>query len=225
MLRIAILGFLMLLFVSPLRAEGMADQAYTATLLELNRVKPGQNPDLILGKNQLNGRILDKNQRTIGKVRDILVAPNGKFETVLTKIDVSGFREEVAFDVASYVTEPTPDTFTVALDKDQLKQNMPKLMAATNTAAGSSSSLTISSLQNGTIYKPDGTVIAKVKDVLIDTRNMQISSLVVKLSSGNNRGAEIAIPYEAAAAKLNGNKVDLTVTDAQAEVIASMAKR
>lgn len=225
MLRAMILGLLFLFSTLPVRAEGMADQTYTASLLELNRIKPGQNPELILGKIQLNARIVDKNQRTIGKVADIIVAPDGKFQTILTRIDVSGFREEVAFDVASYVTEPTPDTFTVSLDKDQLKQNMTKLMAATASAAGSSGPLTVGTLQNGTIYKNDGSVIANVKDVLIDNRNMRIASLLVTLTSGNNRGAEIAIPYEAAAAKLNGNKVDLTVTDAQADVIASMATR
>lgn len=225
MLRVFIILLLGIVSIGTVRAEGMADTAYTSVLLELNRVRPDQNPALITGKKQLNARIIDKNQRTIGKVEDIVVAPNGKFETIMTRIDISGFRERVGFDVTSYIVAPTPGTFTVSLDKTQLKQNLPQLMASLNTASGESGPFTISSLQNGSLYKQDGNPIAKVKDVLIDNKSLQIVSLLVTMSSGTNRGGTIAVPYEAASAKLEGSRAVLTVTDAQAQIMSSMATK
>lgn len=225
MRRIIIFALASFLCIGQVQAEGMADEAYTSVLLELNRIRPDQNPNITLGKNQLNARILDKNQRTLGKVIDIVVAADGKFETILTKVDISGFREDVAFDVASYVIDPTPDTFTISLDKSQLKDNIAQLMAATSTASGETGPFTVKALQNGDIYKADGSQIAKVKDVLIDNRNLKIISMLVTISSGTKRGSTVAIPYEAAQAKLNGSKASLTVTDAQAEIMTSMATR
>ena len=222
----AILFALSCLFLSHLaKAEGMAQDAYTATLLELNRIRPDQNPAYTPGKQQVNARILDKKLSTIGKVEDIVVAPNGKYETILANINATGFREDIALDVVSYVTKPTPDTFTVSLDKDQLKQNMSQLMAATNTASGESGPFTMKSLQNAEVIKQDGTPIAKVKDVLVDNKAMQIVSLLVTINSGSTRGKTIAIPYEAANARLENGKAILTVTDAQASTMQSMATR
>lgn len=204
-------------------AEGMADQDYTKVLLDLNRIRAGQNPALSLGHNQLNARILDKNQRTIGKVEDIIVAPDGSFQTLTTNIETSGFREEVAFDVKSYVVTPTPDTFTVSLDKAQLKQNAAKLIAA--AGLHDDALFSIRSLQGAEIHKTDGVLVARVKDVLIDNRKLQIVSLLVVTMTGDNRGAALAIPYEAEQAVHNGAHAALTVTDAQAAIIVSMATK
>ncbi len=206
-------------------AEGMQDQAYMAKLLELNKIRPEQSPNFVLGDTQLKGRVIDKNQRTMGRVNNIIVGPDGKYQTILTRTEESGFREEVAIDVATYISNQTPNTFTVSLDRDQLKNNMARLLAATSTAAGEDSPLTIANLQRGTIYKTGRKPVAGVSDVLVDAKNMQIVALIVKMTSGQNQRDPIAIPYEAMSVKRNGDKLELTITDAQADMIASMATR
>ncbi len=223
---IAVLAVLTIsLFPGSLRAEGMSQQAYTAALLELNRTKASQNPAFTLGKDVMDRRILDKNQRTMGRVEDIILAPNGEFQTIVAKIDTSGFRETVSFDVASYIVNPMPGSFTVAMDKNQIKQNMPALMAQIETAAGEDAPLTVNTLRNGSVSKEDGTPVAKVQDVMVDNKSNQILALLVTILAGSNRGASIAIPYEASSASVEQGRANLTVTDEQAKIITSMATR
>ena len=225
MIRKTALVLLCALLANTAHAEGMADSTYTSTLLELNRIRPDQNPGLKSGAAQLEARLLDKNQRTLGRVEDIIVTPEGKFKDIITRIDTAGFREKVAFDVESYVTTPTPDTFTVSLDKTQIKQNIAKLRAAARIELTENGPFSVVSLRNGLIYKVDGSQIAKVKDVLIDGKKLKIVSLLLTITFGDKRDATIAVPYEAAMARLQGSRAILTVTDAQAEVISSMATR
>ena len=218
---------LLILILTPViaHAEGMAKDAYTATILDLNRVKPKQNPLFTPGSQILSARILDKNQRTIGKVENIILTPEGNFQTLLTTIDATGFRQQAAFDVGAYVTEPTPDSFTVAMDKTQIKQNAQEFISALPPAAGENGPFTLKSLQNGTIEKADGAVIARVTNALVSVKSSQVAALLVTISTGDHRGSELAIPYEAVSAKLIGSKAVLRVTDEQADIIQTMATK
>ena len=207
----------------PVQAEGMVQSAYTAKILELNRIRPGHNPAFTLGKDKLTARILDKNQITLGKVEDIVLTPDGKFQTLLTTVEITGFREKIAFDVAGYVVDPTPDTFTINMQKKQVQQSMEKLKAEAILPYNPYGPFNLTSLQNAFIYRPDGSLLAKAKDVIINDHIGQIVALLVIMADGDHRGATLAIPFEAAAAKHVRSNAALTLSAEQTQIIQSMA--
>lgn len=204
-------------------AQAMTNDVYTATVLDLNRINPAQNPSYDLGRHVLERRMLDKNLRTIGDVDDIALAPDGKFQSIVSTINTTGFREEVSFNVESYVVEPTPNTFTIAMDKNQIKESMPQLLSGIETAAGEEGPLMLSSFPGAPIYKSDRTMVAKVKDTLVSTDDNKLVALLITVTSGPNRGRTIAVPYEAALVAKTGATAELNVTDEQANIISTMA--
>ncbi len=224
MTRYLVFVLLGLLLVSPaFAAEPPQKENYTATLLALNRTRPAQNPNFAMGKEILNRRLIDKNQRTLGKVEDIILNSDGKFASITTTVDTSGFRQEIGFDVASYIVDPTRDTFMVNMDKAQIKASLPKLLAEIETSAGDSAPITIDSLRKGEVRRADRSIVAQISDVMVNDRTKQVEALLVVIANGAHRGSTIAIPYEAWSLKREGDKAIVTVGNAEADTMILMA--
>lgn len=218
---ILVTGFLSL----PVRAETVSPETYKAAMLALNSSPITQNPVFSSGKEVLNRRLLDKNQRAIGKITNITLLSDGSFKAIEANINTGGFREDVSFDMESYIIDPTTTSFTVAMDKSQINNNMAALLAGIETAAGDDAAtpVTLNSLRGANILGPGGQLIAKVEDALIRENIDKVEGLLIKVSSGKNRGATIAIPYEASEVIQKGSRVDLVVTQDQAQIITSLS--
>lgn len=228
MIRPALTSFLIFVVLgfAPLAsAQDIGIDVYKAALLDLNRSPITQNPTFSTGRDVLSRRLLDKNQKTIGKIEDIILSPDGRFQTIEANINTGGFRENVSFDVQSYVVDPTISSFTVAMDKAQINDNMPQFLAGIETAAGEEAPLTLNQLRGANILDPKKNSIAKVQDALVRDNANQVEALLIKVSLGKNRGTTMAIPYEAAEVISNGPRVDLVLVEEQALAITSLAPR
>lgn len=201
----------------------IVNEAYTAALLDLNRTKASQRK-FAEGEDILKRRLLDKNNRTIGRIDDVAIGPDGKLQTIMADMS-GGFSQTMAFNVQSYVVDPTPDTFTIALDKDQIQQNQAQLLAQVETAAGEAPVATLRNLRGSDVRDTSGRLVGQVRDVLIDDISQQTAALLTAVQIGNNRGATIAIPYDPTAIAANGNKITVNVTPEQADTIASLPRR
>lgn len=199
------------------------NEEYTATMLDLNKTKASQRR-FAQGTDILKRRLLDKNNTTIGKVTDVLIGPDATLQTIQAEVD-TGFREEMSFNVKSFITNPTPDTYTIGLDKKQIKQNQDELLAQVETAAGEDAPVSLHGLIGSNIEKEDRAIIGKVTDALIDDKTGIVSALVVTVQIGNNRGASIAIPYDPTTVSVEGGKPQVVVTNQQAQIIASLPTR
>ena len=226
--QIGLISFLLIIgfLSSPVRAEAIPLEVYKAAMLDLNRSPVTQNPVFSVGKEVLNRRILDKNQRAIGKITDIVLLSDGSFQTLEANINTGGFREDVSFDMKSYIIDPTTSSFTVAMDKSQINNNMATLLSGIETTAGEDAApITLNRLRGANIFDSQGYIIAKVEDALIRDNINKVEGLLIKVSSGKNRGTTIAVPYEASDIIQKGSRVDLVVTQDQAQVITSLSTR
>ena len=227
MLKIALILSLTLTsfwFSSSASADEVTPEAYKAALLELNRNPVTQNPDYSLGRQVVKRRLLDKNNRAIGKINDIILMPNGKFKSIEANITTAGFREDVGFNVESYVTDPTDSSFTIAMDKTQINQNMAQLMADIETSSGPDAPLTLNSLRGANIVDPKGMAIAKIEDAVVIDKQGLVQALLVRMSAGKNRGSVMAIPYEAAEVRRSGARTDFVLREDQVMSVMSLSK-
>lgn len=205
-------------------ATEVTPEAYKAALLALNKSPVTQNPDYSLGRQVVRRRLLDKNNRAIGKINDIILLPDGKFKSIEASITTAGFRENVGFNVESYVIDPTDSSFTIAMDKAQINQNMAQLMSDIETSSGPDAPLTLNSLRGANIVDPKGVAIAKIEDAVVNDKQGLVQALLVRMSAGKNRGSVMAIPYEAAEVRGSGSRIDLVLRDDQVLAVTSLSK-
>ena len=86
---------------TPVKASEASIADYTSRVLNLNKIKPSQNPQYTLGSRAISYRLLDQNRRGLGKVNDITIGENGTLESIEAEIIATGFNEVLTFDITA----------------------------------------------------------------------------------------------------------------------------
>lgn len=228
MTRFAFLACVLLVSSAAFAAEPVvpADnlQSYTAQILKLNQIPPAQNPQYSMGSKVSSFRLLDSNRRALGKINDITLGADGSMQSVQADVLSTGFDQELSFGVVAHNVTPESDAYSVTLTRDQVEENLPEFLAATESAAGEDGTapVTVQSLIGARVQTGRGSQVAMVDDVVIDDQQKMAVALLLTLMGGTGH-ATIAVPYRDAKITRNGQKATVEISDEQAKIVSNYA--
>lgn len=191
----------------------------------LNRQKPLQNPRFQRASKVLDNRILDRRNRVVGEINDILLSDNGDISTLNVELDRLRIRGDVFLGYSDMRIGAVSNAYTLNISDDQLEELVPTLLNNIETASGSSSDIiSLQSLSGARLVAKDGRRLGKVSDVLFSNNGARAQALYVALNYKSVRGDKLAIPFSAAEFEPSGRSVNVVLENAQADAILEYAR-
>lgn len=174
------------------------NQMFVSELLKLNRVNPMSNPHFVSADNVLDRKVLDSTYYALGQVNDVLVGDQGKIEKIIADVDSLGFRQALSFDYDTLNVTANTDSYALMLDRDQLQDNLPAFLQGMAPAAGADETgpISLRSLIHSDVSVEGGEKIGHVSNLLVSDKSQEVKAIVVRLTSGRNKGTDIAIPFD-----------------------------
>lgn len=219
---LAILSILaMPTIAAPANAQGL--NPYLETLNKLNDIKPMQNPNWERSSNTLKSRVLDKKNKVIGDLNDIIITPQGTISTL--NVDLNRLQlGEVPLNYSKLDIEAAPRAYTMEYAEEQIEEFYPELLANIDTAAGNTASqISVKSLVGSSVYASDGRRIGDVEEVMFSERGERAEALLIRVNYKTVRGENVAIPFSSAKYEPNGSRFKVSVSNSDAETILQFA--
>ncbi len=202
------------------------DPVFTSSVLDLNKTNPVQNPQYKVISRLTDFRLLDKNRRALGKITDVTFDATGKMTSVQADVTATGFSQSLSFDVTAYNVTVDSDSFNVALTRDQVQESIPALLSDIATAAGEGDGqpITARSLIGAPVKTAKGDMVGRVNNVLIDERRKVAVALLLTLVGGSGQST-VAIPYAAPKIERHNVRASVEITEDQAKIASTYARR
>ncbi len=190
-----ITGLTLALLLAPSAAFAQSNRTLEQ-LSELNRINPLQNPEFEKGKDVLSRKILDRKNKVIGEVQDIIVNPNGTIASIETDLDRLRLGSDVYLNYRSLRIRTVSDAYALNMDADEVTEFYPQLLADISTASGDSDdSFSMRKLIGANITAKDGRKLGKVDDLLLGANGGIVRAVYTKLSHRTQRGDTVAVPF------------------------------
>lgn len=176
---------------------------YMASLEKLNRInsyRPEQSPRHERSREIFSDRVLDRTNKVVGEVRDLILTRNGS----IAHLDVEFDRLRLTTDrlVVNYPQlgiRPVSNGYKMSYTDDQIIELVPELLANIETAAGEDSdSYSLKKIIGSRVRAKDGRKLGKVEDVLFDSLGGRAEFLLVEMTQRSVRGELVAIPFSEA---------------------------
>lgn len=192
-------------------------------LSDLNRINPRQNPEYQLSADVLGRRILDRKNKVVGEVNDIVLRDSGNIELLNVELDRLRLGD-IFLNYRSLRVEPVSDGYTLGFDSKQLEQLYPTLLADTQTAAGDNGVFSVRRVLKSEVRSDAGRRVGTVEDVLFSANGSRAEALLVKLSQGTLRGDQIAVPFNGSEFQDSGQGRSVVLKQALADALIEYAK-
>ncbi len=225
--RIFILIFGLALFLSAASFQAQAGdyERFLETLTEINRIDPLQAPSYERDDDILKRHILDRKNRVVGEVQDVILTPEGSISSLFVKFDRLRLNTSVYLNYRDMRIRPVSNGYALSFDDEQIENMYPVFLANIETAAGEEGeTVSARSLVGASVKSSDGRKVGKVKHVMFGSRGGQAEVLYIAMIYGILRGKSIAVPYDAVKFDSNGKKPKLTVSEEQADAMIDFAK-
>ncbi|MGQ0526607.1 MAG: PRC-barrel domain-containing protein [Alphaproteobacteria bacterium] len=194
-------------------------------LTTLNRIQPLQHPDYDTSKEILDRRILERKNKVIGEVDDVVLNGNGNIVSLEVEFDRLGHHQPVTLNYNSMNAEPVTNGYILGFEQSEIEDLYPAMLANVETAAGGEEEYySLQRLTGTEIRTPDGRRIGKIADVLFGARGDRAEAFYVTMEQGTARGKGIAIPYDVLEIRRDGGVLKATVTPEQAKAMSDFSK-
>lgn len=198
---------------------------FAENLLQINRVKPLQNPQYTSANDILKRRIMDYQNKVVGEVVDTIIDKNGYVASLLVDFDRMHLRQNVFIDYQKTGVEGTADGYVLALREDEISQRYPELLADIQTAAGEEGDvISVKKLRGEALRNERGRKIGTVKDILFAPNGRRVEALYVSVDYDTVRDIGIAVPYNAVKFEGKMDKPNPVLAKADAETLIDFAK-
>lgn len=209
----------------PAYANELGYMGYLEQLGRLNAYSPEQSPRHERSEEVLTDRITDSKNAVMGEVRDVILNQQG----AITMLDVELDRlkmgsDRMTLDYTAMAIEPAGNGYKLGLDKGQIVELFPTLLANIPTASGGDDMISTQNLIGKTVKSESGRKIGLVEDVLFDQLGGKAELLFVSMKYSGLRGQGVAIPFNAARYDANGKYITVTVNDDMAKAMRDVAK-
>lgn len=222
---IALLSFALFLAAPAFAQNALNGEAQTVS--ELNRIKPLQNPQYQKAEDTLSRRILDRKNKVIGNLKDIIVGGNGGVNALNVEFDRLRLTTPVTVNYNNLKMKSSSNGYAVGFTDEEVAGFYPNLLAQVETAAGADANdnLSIRKIIGAEIYALDGRRIGAVENVLFDVRGERAQLLYVKLSANQLSSDGVAIPFDDASYGSDAvGRTKLTIGDSLANAMIDYAK-
>lgn len=194
LLQITLLSILFA-FIAPVGS--MAQNARTLEQLsDMNRMNPLQNPQFERWDRVVGRKLIDRKNKVVGKVQDIVVNENGTIASV--KADFSRMRlgDDVYLNYRSMSIQARDDAYELGMEADELEEFFPQFLANIETASGDNDeTFSVRKLVGAKLYSEKGKKIGEIENILFGNNGSVVRAVYVELSHGTLRGETLAIPF------------------------------
>lgn len=222
LLRIFSALILLLVFSPPIDAQEL--NPTFNRLNEMNRIQPLQNPEYERTDRILGRRILDRKNKVVGQVHDVLLTRYGNISSLAVDFDRLRLREEVYLSYSDTQIRPASNGYVLGFDSAQIKALYPELLANIETAAGNSDIFSVHKIVGADVKAQDGRTLGIVDQVLFGGNGSRAEALYVSLN-GMSRGKGVAIPFGSARMAYKEGQVSIMVSDDIADSMMTVANK
>jgi len=169
-------------------------------LEKIEKSRPLRNSRYISSKAVISDRVLDRTNRVIGEVRDVVLDRNGAIFSL--NIDFNRLRlgtGPILVDYNDMGLRPASNGYKTSYTDDEIRVRLPQILAGLESASGQETdTYSIKNLVGRTFYSADGRKLGTIKDVLFDRNGYRAELLYVMFSHKTARGKSLAIPFREA---------------------------
>ncbi len=169
--------------------------AFQSELSDLNRLKPLQNPRHELAHEILDGKLIDRENKVIGGVGDILVSAEGDVLTLYSDLDRLRLGSGVFLNYADMDMVHVSNGYKVGMSSDELTTAFPELLANIETAAGDGGAISVKNILGLGVYGEQGVKLGQIGEILFDQAKSHIRGIYLSVSYKTVRNHGVAIPF------------------------------
>lgn len=196
----------------------------TQQITTLNRIDPLQSPQYESGADVLKRRMLDRKNKVVGSIRDIVINENGNISYIDVDFDRMKLGRPVFVNYGAFNVKAASNGYAMAFDAKEIEDLYPTMLAEIETAAGEDDTYSLSKMKGLEVWTASGRRIGTVSDVLFGSEGQRAELLYVTLTTGNLRGSGVAIPFGEADYTEVSSKRRVTLPDDTAEAVLLFAK-
>ncbi|MCB1532094.1 MAG: PRC-barrel domain-containing protein [Alphaproteobacteria bacterium] len=205
-------------------ALAQSDARLTESLNFLNRSKPLQNPQFDHSQEVLDHHILDRRNRVVGEVDDILLTKNGDVSALSVELDRLRIRDKILLNYSEMRIRDISDAYALNMDDDQIEELLPTLLNSIETASGESADVySLKKLKGARLIAEDGRRLGTVSEILFEDNSPRAQALYVNLKYKTIRD-ELAIPFSITQPVQKGSALEVILKNAQADAILEYAR-
>lgn len=198
------------------------DSDYTGFMQRLaraNRIQPMQNPEYKNGTDILNWRILDRTNKVVGEVNDMVLNDSGAIASV--EVDFNRLRlGEAYLDYRTLRLRPATNGYVMGFNAEQISTLYPTMLSQIETAAGpDAEAVSMKDLIGATVRSDDGRTLGEVENVFFTGNGTRAAALYVGMSYKMHRGKAAAVPFDLVSyniGRFNGVNVVMSADQADA---------
>jgi sporulation protein YlmC with PRC-barrel domain len=208
------------------QSYGQATTAFQQTLTEMNRMKPFQNPIWQRSADVMKSRILDRKNKTMGDLKDIILTGDGKMSSLKVELSRMQFETDIFLNAQELKFISNDRAFVMQYDEAEIKDLYPQLLADIETAGGATSdSISLDSLQNADVRAEDGRNLGKVEEVLFARNGGDAAAIMIRVRYKTISGQSVAVPFSSLKYQPDGTTFKVVVPNDQADDILKFADR
>ena len=198
---------------------------YLEAVTQLNRINPLQNPEYESADKILKRRILDRKNKVIGQVKDVIINDNGSLASLEVDFDRLRLEGEVFVNYRDMGVRPATNSYMISFADEQIEDMYPTLLAEMETASGEDEdAFSLRRLLGASVKAYDGRKLGVVEDVLFSANGGRAEALYISLKGYNLRGETLAIPLSMAEIEDRGFGKGIVLGDEQADAIIDYAE-
>lgn len=164
-------------------------------IIEMNRIKPLQNPRYQTAEELLDRNILDSTKKVAGYVEDIIIDTNsGEISSIKASFDRLNINQSAYLNFESLDIRSFSKGYGIGYRSEIIEEIFPTLLADIETA-GAGDRVSLSKVVGRKVVTNEGKMIGKVENVMFNAKATKAVGLFVKLSSGSMVDEEILIPF------------------------------
>lgn len=188
---LAIIGIIMVPQTSMAQNSRALEQ-----ISDINRINPLQNPEFDRDTKIVNRKIIDRKNKVVGRVSDVIVNSNGTIASIITDFDRLRLGDDIALNYRNLNIRGRSDSYVLSMDADEIRDFYPQLLSGIETASGDgNSSFSVRKIAGAQLVAKDGRKIGKVKNVLFSNNGGIVRALYADLTYGKARGDTVAVPF------------------------------
>ena len=222
-LQLLFVCFLMCLFTTHVMAESEVQNV--ERISEINHSNPLQNPSYDRSGKVLSRRVLDRKNKVVGHIEDVIIKSNGHIQFLNVELDRLKLGS-VYLNYKQMVIKSTSNAYSLAIKDREIKNLYPSLLAEMETAAGNRNELiSVKNIIGASIRTENGRMIGVVNEILFSEKASRVKALYVTLKTGVLRGKHIAIPFGSSFSFNNtGQRKNIIIDNDMAKSVLQYAK-
>lgn len=183
------------LIVTPSAMAEATYQQMFQKIVEINKIKPLQNPTLKQGSKILRWNMLDNSNRVVGEVKDLTLSGSGNISAMEVTFNRIQKDAPVFLNYRAQKIRPASQGYVTNFSANELELIYPSLLSDVEAAAGEAGDVSLNRMMGAKVKYADGRSIGTIKDVLFGGDGDWADAILIAVKSGIIQNKQVAVPF------------------------------